>query len=263
LRAVIDLHSHLLPGIDDGPPDAAGSVAMARAAVQAGITAIAATPHIDHAHDVVVGELAERRLRLQAVLAAEGVELEVLQGGEITGARMMELGAEDLSVLTLGGGRHLLLECPFTPVGSMFEHIVFRAQSLGFDVLLGHPERSPEFAQRPARLASLIDRRVLVQVTAGSLAGHFGRTVQRATIEMLAEGLVHVIASDAHEALRRRPDLLEGLEALERLVPGVADHAEYWTEVVPAAIVDGGDVEPPPRLKPSKGRMLTKRLLRR
>jgi protein-tyrosine phosphatase len=260
---VIDLHAHLLPGIDDGPPDDAGSVAMAKAAVEAGITAMAATPHIDHANNVMVGELADRRARLAQVLADERVDLQILQGGELTGARLMELPAEDLSALTLGGGRYLLLECPFTPVGSMFEHIVFRAQSLGFDVLLGHPERSPEFAGRPERLAGLVERRVLVQVTAGSLSGHFGRTVQRSTIEMLAEGLVHVISSDAHEARRRRPDLLSGVDALEGLVPGVADHAAYWTEVVPAAIVDGGEVEPAPRLKPSKGRMLTKRLLRR
>jgi protein-tyrosine phosphatase len=260
---VIDLHSHLLPGIDDGPPDDAGSIAMARAAVEAGIVAMAATPHIDHAHRVAVGELKRRRERLQTLLSAEGVALEILQGGELTGARLMELSAEELSVLTLGGGSYLLLECPFTPVGSMFEHLVFRAQSLGFEVLLGHPERSPEFAGRPERLASLVERRVLVQVTSGSLAGHFGRTVQRATIEMLAEGLVHVVSSDAHEAQRRRPDLLGGIEALERLVPGVGEHAAYWTQTVPAAIVGGAEVEPAPRLKPSKGRMLGKRLLRR
>jgi protein-tyrosine phosphatase len=139
--AVIDLHAHLLPGIDDGPPDDAGSLEMARVAVQAGITAMAATPHIGHAHDVVVAELAERRARLRELLTAEGIDLHVLQGGELTGARFMELQPQELAQLTLGGGRYLLLECPFTPVGSMFEQFVARAQGLGFDVLLGHPER--------------------------------------------------------------------------------------------------------------------------
>ncbi len=259
---MIDLHSHLLPGIDDGPDDDDGAIALAKAAIEAGIDCMAATPHIDQKHAVKIEELAGRRDRLQGALSELGIPLRILQGGELTGTRLLELDAEHLETLTLGAGPYLLLECPFTPAGMMFDNVVSRAQSLGFQVVLAHPERSPEFMGKPERLSELTERGALAQVTTNSLTGGFGSTVQRATIEFFAAGLVHVVASDAHDARHRSPRLMEGFAAVETFLPGIQDAAEYWVRTAPGAIVAGTPVPAPPPLQVSRGRLAVRRLVR-
>lgn len=252
---MIDLHAHLLPGIDDGPHDDDGAVVMARAAVDQGITAMAATPHIDFKHEVAIAELSARLNHLRQMLAGAGVSLEVHQGGEITPTRLLELTSTDLDMLTLGGGRYLLLECPFSRVGQMFDNVVFHAQSAGYEVLLAHPERSPEFLNDVPRLAGLVERGVRVQLTAGSLVGEFGRTVHGAAMTMAAEGLVHVVSSDAHDSVRRPPSLGPAMEALASAVPGSDQAIRYWTHTAPQTILTGTLVEPAPRLRAPRRRL--------
>jgi protein-tyrosine phosphatase len=244
---VLDLHAHILPGIDDGPRDVQGSVEMARAAVAAGLTTMAATPHIDHTFMVdprsVPGMVAELRKRL----AAEDVRLDVVQGGELALHRLLELDDEQLAGISLGRGRHLLVEPPFASPVPALEKLVFTLQSRGHGVLLAHPERCAATADVD-RAATLVERGALIQVTAGSLLGQFGGTVRRTALEMLARGLVHVLASDAHAATGRSMDLGRALESVEREVPGISSHLEYLTRTAPAAILDGAPVPHPPPL---------------
>jgi protein-tyrosine phosphatase len=234
---VIDLHSHLLPGIDDGPPDLAGSLAMARAAVDAGTRVMAATPHIGHVHGVAPASLAGHVADLTAALAAEEVPLQVVAGGELAPDRALDLSDDELAAIALGGSRCVLLECPFARAGDLMGRLVGHLQMKGFRVLLAHPERSPTFLSDPTALAELVRRGACAQVTAGSLSGQFGRTVQRAALAFLTEGLVHVVASDAHDAYGRPP-------ALGALVRARLEHerqdpvlAEYLCEAVPAALL--------------------------
>jgi protein-tyrosine phosphatase len=242
---MIDLHAHILPGLDDGPATTAAALDLARVASAAGTRAIATTPHINHGFGVQPAGLAAARAALAARLAEERIELELLAGGEIAPERLQELDDDVLRRLALGGGHYLLLECPFSPVTTM-EMMVTDLHRRGFGVLLAHPERSPTFQRDPARLAALVELGALAQVTTGSLTGDFGEVPRRAAAAMLQQGLLHVLASDAHDSVHRRPDL--------RAADGVLDEAqvEWMTALVPAAIVGGG---PLPDRPPARSRL--------
>jgi protein-tyrosine phosphatase len=251
---MIDLHAHILPGIDDGPPTEDDAVVMARAAVAAGTTRIAATSHIDSGFAVDPMQLPAARAALSERLRAEGIELEILQGGELAAARMPDLDDDELRALTLGGGPTVLLECPFWPVGGALEPMVADLRRREFEVLLAHPERSPTFARERRPLRRLVELGAKAQVTAGSLSGRFGEPVRHAAERMLEAGLVHVIASDAHDPVRRPPDLRIMEQDLRRRYGDVGAQLAWMTEAAPAAIVAGTPTPArPPLPRPRRG----------
>lgn len=243
---MIDLHSHILPGIDDGAADIAASMAFARAAVAAGTTRIAATPHIDSHFNLGPDDRDAALKQVRAALTEEEIPLDVIPGGEIALDRYIDLGQEDLDRLRLGDGPFLLLEAPLSTAAGPFDRYLASLLDHGVRMLIAHPERCPDFQRKPERLAELVRAGALAQVTSGSLAGRFGSTVQDAALHMLAEGIVHDICSDSHDAVRRGPDLHEGLEAAERELPGAHALADWLAVDVPHAIVTGGDVPPRP-----------------
>jgi protein-tyrosine phosphatase len=236
---MIDLHTHILPELDDGPPTVEAALAMARAAVATGTTAMATTSHVGYHFTVDPEDIARARAALAERLAAEGIALELLAGGEIAPDRLPDLDDEALRALALGGGPYVLFECPFTPVAGM-EAMPADLQRRGFRVLLAHPERSPSFQRDLGLLRSLVEGGALAQITTGSLAGGFGELPRRAALAMLEQGLVHVLASDAHSPHHRGPDLRETGDVL-----GPAEH-EWMTTAVPAAIVAGTPLPPRP-----------------
>lgn len=257
---MIDLHSHILFGIDDGPAQLDGSLALARAAVAAGTHTIAATPHIDTRLGVTPAQRDARLAELRTAVEADGIPLRVLPGGEIALQRHLELGEDELAALRLGDGEFLLLECPLSQAAGAFDRFLAGLLGRGVRMLLAHPERSPALQRRPDRLADLVRAGALAQVTSGSLAGRFGRAVQDAALHMLAEGLVHDIASDAHDAQVRPPDLRAGLEAAERALPGAHALADWLAVDVPQAIIAGGAIprRPPVVLERRGGGLLTR-----
>jgi protein-tyrosine phosphatase len=259
---MIDLHAHILPGIDDGPRNLEGSVALARAAVAEGTRVLAATSHIDHSFGLTPADLAPAVDAVRARLAEEGIPLQVVAGGEISIARLPELHDEDLLALRLGGGPTLLVEAPLMPFAGDLEGLVFALQVRRHRVLLAHPERSPMFLRRPERLATLVNQGVLVQITAGSLLGDFGEPVRRFTIRLLADGLAHVIASDAHDDVRRPPGVRDAFAIAESDLPGAGLLESWMSEEVPAAVLEGGPMPERPELPPAPGRRL-RRLIRR
>jgi protein-tyrosine phosphatase len=208
---MIDLHAHLLPGIDDGPPDLAGSLALAAAAVRDGTRVMAATPHIGFVHGVAPAGLATRMVELREALASAGIPLELVQGGELAPERTLDLSDADLLAIALGGSRCVLLECPFTRAGDLMLRLVAHLQAKRFRVLLAHPERSLAFLDDPTALRALVERGAYAQLTAGSLSGVFGDTVRRASRSFLEQGLIHVVASDAHAARGARSPALHAL----------------------------------------------------
>ena len=253
---MIDLHSHILPGVDDGPRTLEGSLELARAAVAAGTSTILATPHINNDRGIDAALVADGLATLRPALAEAGIPLEVLPGGEIAIWRLADLDDDALRSLALGGGPYLLVESPFSPVGA-FEPIVLDLHMRGHRVLLAHPERCPAFHRDPSRLAALVDGGVLVQITASSMTGAFGSTVRRFTSTMLLEGLVHVVASDAHDAIKRPPGQTAGFAALERELKGLGAQQQWMTELVPRAIVDGTPLPERPPL-PRRGGLLSR-----
>jgi protein-tyrosine phosphatase len=244
---MIDLHTHILPGLDDGPKALEAAVEMARVAEGAGTRAVAATSHVDHGFGVDIAGLAGARAALAERQARVGVELELLAGGEVAPERLSELDDAALASVALGGGPTVLLECPFAPVGSAMEAMVADLHARGFAVLLAHPERSASFIRSPELLAALVDRGAAAQITTGSLAGRFGDSVRAAAERMLEAGLVHVIASDAHDPVRRAPDLRVAEHALRERYDGVEEQFAWMTEAAPAALVAG---EPLPARPP-------------
>ncbi len=250
---MIDLHSHILPGVDDGPATLEGSLELARTAVAAGTRTILATPHINNDPSIDAARVAAGLEALRPALAAAEIPLEVLPGGEIAMWRLGDLDDATLRTLALGGGPYLLVESPFSPAIGAFEPLVLDLLERGHRVLLAHPERCPAFHRDPERLQRLVDAGVLVQITAGSMTGGFGSTVRRLTATMLRAGVVHVVASDAHDAVNRPPGQTAGFDSLERELPGLGEQRTWLTEAVPRAILDGTPLPKRPPLPTEAG----------
>lgn len=250
---MIDLHSHILPGLDDGPSDIEGSLALARVAVAQGISTIVATPHIRDDHPFGLGAIKSGVQELNGALSAEGIDLAVMAGGEVAISKVPELDEESLRSVCLGASPYMLVESPYTRASELLEHVIFDLQARGFRPLLAHPERSPSFASDRVRLERLVGRGVLCSVTAMSMEGRFGQTVQRFAALMFAAGLVHDVASDSHDAQRRPPILLDGFQVLDGDLPGLSDQAKWFTHEAPAAMLAGGELPPrPPPVSPRR-----------
>jgi protein-tyrosine phosphatase len=238
---LIDLHCHILPGIDDGARELADSVGMARQGAADGIAAICATPHIRHDHDVRIEELAGRVAVVNQRLNEEDVPLVVLQGGEVAETAVEGLDKEELARVTLGAGHWVLLEPAPGPLGDSLERRVEHLAERGHRALIAHPERHLA-GDMFERLARLVDRGALVQVTADHL---LREPIARGILAMAEVGLVHVLASDSHSSIGGRPvalsPALDQLRVVEKLEP----HLEWIAIDAPRAIVEGGEVEVP------------------
>ena len=260
---MIDLHCHILPGVDDGPVNFDFSVAMARSAAAADIQVMVATPHIRADYEVDPDALEGKVERLNAALEEEGIQLHVLTGGEVSLQKAAELDDEVLGKVCLGDSDYLLIESPYRSIDIDIEGIVRDVQARGFKPLLAHPERCPIFQHDPDRLQRLVNSGVLCSITAASMAGGFGATVRRFTLELLHDGLVHDVASDAHDHLHRPPDLLSGFESAESEIPGISEQASWFTVTSPVAILAGRPLparpDPPPRPPTSRWRRLVNR----
>jgi protein-tyrosine phosphatase len=238
---VIDLHCHVLPGIDDGPAAIDGSIALARAASAIGIETLVATPHVSARYQNDAATIARLAEQLNARLAAESIALDVRPGAELAATHVGELESAQLDLLGLGGSSWLLLEPPFAAVVTGLEAIAAGLQERGHRLLLAHPERCEAFQRDPRTLHALIRSGVRTSITASSLAGRFGTTPRRFALSMLKEGLVHNVTSDAHDDTRRPPGM-----AAELQQAGFGALAEWLTHEVPAAILADQELPPPP-----------------
>jgi protein-tyrosine phosphatase len=258
MQPVLDLHCHLLPGIDDGPRDVAASLALARTAVVDGVEAIAATPHLRPDHpNVVPGELAQRCAQISKRLDAEGIDIRVVSGGEVDLLWGLEASDDDLRLCSYAQrGTDLLLETPYGPLPQTFEQMLFELTLRGFRLLLAHPERNPTFQSDPDRLADLVRRGVLVQVTASSLAASPRQSGSaRLARHLLADHLVHVIASDAHGAETvLRASIREGGQVVAELIG--SERARWLVTDAPRAIVAGQPLPPMPEADRSRRGLL-------
>jgi protein-tyrosine phosphatase len=198
----VDLHFHLLPGVDDGPADLQESLALARAALHAGTSTVVATPHVRVDLGTTDAREIDARVReLRAELASADLPLEVRCGGELGHEMAFRLGQDELELLAQGpaGARWLLVETPFHGIGEDFHAATAELRARGFDVLVAHPERSADAAlDGAAGLRRELAAGSLAQVNALSLTGGHGEEARRSAWALLAEGLVTVVASDAH-----------------------------------------------------------------
>jgi protein-tyrosine phosphatase len=238
---MIDLHCHILPGVDDGARSLADSLAMARQAEQDGIRVVCATPHIRHDHDVAIAELSERVADLNDAIARAGIDVRVLTGGEVGESAALELDDGELDLVSLGGGgRWILLEPAPGPLSDALERVVAELARRGRRCIIAHPERHLD-GDSAERLAALVRAGALLQGTAAHLLGPGAPALH----DLAAAGLLHVLASDAHSARAGRPlRISPGLEAL-RAGGTLTAHLDWITRTAPAAVVAGRDVDPP------------------
>jgi protein-tyrosine phosphatase len=256
---VIDLHSHVLPGIDDGPLDLAGSIALAAEAARQGVTVLAATPHArDDFPDVDLERVPAMCADLQGALPAEA-RIEIVTGAEVDVLWAQQASEEELRLASFARrGTDLLVETPYGQLPPNFEDMLFMITVRGFRILLAHPERNPTFQADRARLAALVHRGVLVQITAPSLLEESHSPTRRYALELVEDGLAHVLSSDAHAVAGfRPPTLAEAFAVVARID---RRRAEWMVVDAPAAILAGIPLPPRP---PLPGRRLAARLNRR
>lgn len=237
-----DLHSHILPGLDDGAKTVDGFVAMARVAAAGGTTAMLATPHRrDVTEDSSIPYLRELHGKMVEELAARGIGLTLTLGMENhLDADLPDALSEGVA-LPMNGTRYVLVELPFFGHPDFVETALADIQERGFTPVLAHPERIELLQRDPDLLRAFVERGMLTQVTAGSVIGLFGAEVKRLTHDLLRRGLVHILASDTHApGGPRSPALLPGMEAAAGIVG--AGKARAMVLDTPRAVIEGREV---------------------
>lgn len=232
---MIDLHSHLLPRIDDGAESGAAVVALAKAWLEAGVNRVVATPHVNLKYRNTADSIRESYLHVRDLLSPDLPDLQVEMGAEISASVANEIPDSELEQLTLGDSKWLLIEPPSSSTAFGLHAMIFEIQGRGWNVLLAHPERNPVLQQDLDLLASMVSGGIKTQATAGAFIGRYGRTSERMARKMMNMGLVHTVASDAHHATLRPPEMSEPL-----VKAGYGHMVNYLCSDMPAWILDGG-----------------------
>jgi protein-tyrosine phosphatase len=256
----VDLHLHLLPGVDDGPPDEAASLVHAERLAREGVHEATVTPHVGHPdYPLDVATIAERTRALQAAIAAEGIELLLHPGGEIhpLGAALAP-GELDLIAHGPRGARWVLFEVPFAGIDAEWLAACRHIRESGFSLLIAHPERAAGFLTgghdllRPELSAG-----ALLQVNVCSLLGRYGPEAHEGAVRLVRDGDAYVLASDGHGSVNRAHTLAAGPAAA--LAAGVSPlRVEQLTRANPRFLLrDGIPREPRPLQSPRRPRVTT------
>ncbi|MCA1031304.1 tyrosine protein phosphatase [Bacillus timonensis] len=235
---MIDIHCHILPGVDDGAKDLNESVEMARLAVKEGITTIIATPH--HMNGKFENErnfIFDRVLQLNETLSQQNIPLQILAGQEtrIYGEILQDY--EEAKILSLNNsGKYLFIELPSGHVPRYTEKLLFDLQLSGLTPIIVHPERNQEIIENPDILYKLVKNGAATQITASSLTGHFGKKIKKFSFQLIESSLTHFIASDAHDIKGRSFKMDEAFTLLKKEF-GV--EAEFYYKENASLLVDG------------------------
>lgn len=211
---MIDLHSHVLPGLDDGVRTLEESVALVRAAAAEGVTVLAATPHVRDDYPTTPAAAAAQLAAVREAVSAAALPVDVVGGGELDLEWLPRLTDDELQRFAYGGTHAVLLEFPEGGWPRALEPALARVERLGLVPVLAHPERNRSVQDRPDLLRPLVAGGAVVQLTAASVAGHVGRSARACSGALLDRGLAHLLASDAHGPHLRPYALLEARAAL-------------------------------------------------
>jgi protein-tyrosine phosphatase len=251
---VFDIHAHILPALDDGPRTAEEAIATISALAAEGITGIVATPHFnDRYPHVAASEVQAHVNRLQCLVYQAGISVQLWAGHEVhLDAGVAAALAQGLAA-TINHGPYVLLELPTHEFPVFLHGLIGQIRSKGFVPVIAHAERYTPVWQNPEVLIPLIEAGALLQITASSLVGFFGRRARQTAEMLLQHNLAHVLASDAHAVSDRPPRFATGLRAAEALMG--RERVREMVIEVPRAIVYGGPVAvprilAPPRMKP-------------
>ncbi len=238
---MLDLHCHILPGIDDGSVDLDMSLAMAKIAVDDGIHTIACTPHIyPGMYENTASGIRAAISALQQEFDQRGIPLRLLAGADVHLEPGLVGSIKTGRVPTLAGSRYLLLEPPHHVAPPRFEDSVFELLAASYIPVITHPERLSWIEDHYPVFGRLVERGAWMQVTSGSLTGRFGRRPKYWSERMLDDGLVHILATDSHHPKMRPPLLAEGRQAAAGRVG--EQEAERMVVTRPRGIID--DLQP-------------------
>lgn len=243
---MIDLHSHILPGLDDGARDLEESLEMARCMAQDGVRIVAGTPHVRDDYPTPPEAIEQALARVREAVSAAGIALDVRGGAEISLARLGRLDPGELERYGLGGNpRLVLVEYPYhgSPLSLASECAQLRQR--GIVPVVAHPERNRDVQERPEDLRGAVGAGAVVQLTAASIDGRLGRAAASCARRLLELELAHLIASDAHAPGVREAGLSHAASAVGRPELG-----RWLTESVPAALLAGEELP----ARPATGR---------
>jgi protein-tyrosine phosphatase len=233
---LIDLHCHILPGVDDGARELAVSLAMARASVADGVSVLACTPHIlPGLYHNTGPQIRIAVQHLQHALDEEEIPLRLVPGADVHMVPDLVEGLNSGRILPLSGSRYVLVEPPHHTAPPHLGGFFFSLLVAGFVPILTHPERLTWVPQRYDTIQRLVQAGVWMQITSGSLTGAFGRTAQYWAHRMLDEGCVHLLATDAHDNERRPPNLSRGRDLAAARVG--AEEAEHLVLTRPGGVI--------------------------
>ncbi len=249
---MIDTHSHLLPGLDHGCPDMETALLMAREAAESGVTIVVCTPHLYEWDEDIIGRARIILGELRAEAEASGIALEFRLGFEVDLSVATGVEMDKLAALTIEGSQGaLLLETPYHGWPPFIHDTIFRLSAAGFVPVLAHPERNDRIQESSNPLVECLNAGAVVQGTAGSLGGMFGRAPQRVFFRLIAEGLVSLVASDAHSFPRDNWTMGPMVRALAKQVS--PEDIVLLTDTNPRRLLAG---ERPIAVRPENSRFL-------
>ena len=218
MAGFVDIHNHILPGLDDGAETLEEAVEMARVAHLNGIDRIVATPHQNDWHHVSAQETLAGVELLRAVLDERDVPVEVYAGSELRIAPDIPERLAERTALPLAGSSYVLIEFYFDSIPFFSEEVVFRLRTAGWKPIIAHPERVYDIQKKPERLAKFIEMGCSTHINVSSLTGELGRSCLDTAIVLLRRGWVDIIASDSHGADNRPPDFAAALAVAAKAV---------------------------------------------
>ena len=252
-QTMVDIHCHVLPGVDDGAPTMEVALEMLRRGAEDGTRAAVLTPHVKAGVGQEISELHHRRFgELREAADRADIPVELHQGAELEFRFGLEVVAQWPTV-GLAGGQYVLVDLPHGPLSPFLDKGFFELRAAGFRPILAHPERHRELAMSRSQMEGLRQRELLFQVTAGSFTGRFGRRAQATAEMMLREGWVEFVASDGHD-LDKRPFSLRSARARVAELGG-PDEARRLFYHNPRAIIQGEPITVDrPSLSPDESR---------
>jgi len=240
---MIDIHSHILPGLDDGSKNMEETLGIVRQLYEAGFKTLIATPHVIEGRGFLSPpEILATTKQVRERVAEAGIPVEILPGAENYIFPDMAKWARDEKLVTLGNtGKHLLVEFPMLEIPHYTDQVFFELQVLGITPILAHPERNKGLSDEPERLVDWAKKGILFQLDLRSLSGHYGPQAKLLAERMLQSDLIHFVGSDAHRVSRSEQTYVEVLQMVEEIVG--EERVQDLTRLNPQTVLEGNPMQ--------------------